>query len=68
MAKNYGSLQIKDRVFEVKDAILSGKLKRSGPIEWFLQVDAKEAKYGGILWSPRAYSDNYLSVYMTCLI
>ncbi len=68
MAKNYGSLQIKGHVFQVKDAILSGKLKRSGPIEWFLQVDAKEAKYGGILWSPRAYSDNYLSVYMTCLI
>lgn len=61
MAKKLGTLRIKDREFKVTDAILSGKIRRSGPIEWFLEVDTERTLYEGVGWSPRAFIEQYPS-------
>jgi|GEM_PF-4595615 len=61
MSKKLGTLSIKNREFQVTDATLSGKIRRSGPVEWFLEVVTEKKEVGGEFWSPAAYIEQYPS-------
>ena len=61
MRKRLGSLRIKDRQFDVKDATLSGRVNASGPIHWSINVETHGASFSRELWEPRAYIEQYRS-------
>lgn len=61
MSKMLGTLCIKNREFGVTDATLSGKIRRSGPVEWFLEVVTEKKEVAGEFWSPVAYIEQYPS-------
>lgn len=61
MATNLGTLSIGEHTFRIRDATVSAALPQKGPLEWFVEVVARPAKFGGEAWAPRAYIERYPS-------
>lgn len=61
MPDKLGTLGIAEHTFTVIDATFSGKLARTGPMEWFIEVNTEEKECEGELCSPRAYLERYPS-------
>lgn len=55
MFNRLGTMRIADRKFKVIDATLTGRIGHESPVEWFLEVVTKEARYEGETRAPRAY-------------